>query len=58
MSKTEQTIIVTGDVSMDWNLARTRRSKSDVSFWSSDDTTVPPGSAVAPPSLIVYSQMI
>jgi hypothetical protein len=28
-SKTEQTIIVTGDETMDWNLARTRRSKSD-----------------------------
>ena len=38
-SKTDQTIIITGDVAMDWNLARTRRSKSDVSFWSADDTT-------------------
>ena len=37
-SKSEQ-IIITGDVTMDWNLARTRRSKSDVSFWSVDDTT-------------------
>jgi len=35
----EQTIIITGDVTMDWNLARMRRSKSDVSFWSADDTT-------------------
>ena len=38
MNKKEQTVIVTGDVAMDWNLARTRRSKSDVSFWSADDT--------------------
>jgi hypothetical protein len=37
--KTAQTIIVTGDVTMDWNLARTRRSKADQSFWSADDTT-------------------
>lgn len=37
--KEEKTIIVTGDIAMDWNLARTRRSKSDVSFWSADDTT-------------------
>lgn len=36
--KSEQIIIVTGDIAMDWNLARTRRSKSDVSFWSADDT--------------------
>jgi hypothetical protein len=35
--KKEQTVIVTGDVAMDWNLARTRRSKSDISFWSADD---------------------
>ena len=39
MSRSEQVIIVTGDVAMDWNLARTRRSKSDSSFWSADDTT-------------------
>ncbi len=39
MSKLEQTIIVTGDIAMDWNLARTRRSTSDTSFWSADDTT-------------------
>ena len=38
-SKTEQTVIVTGDIAMDWNLARARRSKSDISFWSADDTT-------------------
>ena len=37
-NKSEQTIIITGDITMDWNLARTRRSKSDVSFWSADDT--------------------
>ena len=38
-NKTESIIIITGDVTMDWNLARMRRSKSDVSFWSADDTT-------------------
>ena len=38
MSKAEKTIIVTGDVTMDWNLARKRRSKSGTSFWSADDT--------------------
>ena len=40
MSKPEQ-IIITGDVTMDGQLARrrTRRSRSDVSFWSADDTT-------------------
>ena len=37
--KSAQPIIVTGDVAMDWNLARTRRSKSEISFWSADDTT-------------------
>ncbi len=31
-------IIVTGDIAMDWNLARTRRSRNDISFWSADDT--------------------
>jgi hypothetical protein len=38
-SKCNFLIIITGDVAMDWNLARTRRSTSDVSFWSADDTT-------------------
>jgi hypothetical protein len=38
MDRTEQTIIVTGDIAIDWNLARTRRSTSDTSFWSADDT--------------------
>jgi hypothetical protein len=37
--KVAHTIIVTGDITMDWNLARTRRSKADQSFWSADDTT-------------------
>ena len=37
--KSEQTIIVTGDIAMDWNLARARRLKGEVSFWSADDTT-------------------
>ena len=37
--KSDKTIIITGDVTMDWNLARTRRSRNDISFWSADDTT-------------------
>jgi hypothetical protein len=37
-NKSKQTIIVTGDVTMDWNLARTRRSASETSFWNADDT--------------------
>ena len=37
-TKSEQIVIVTGDIAMDWNLARTRRSTSDTSFWSADDT--------------------
>jgi hypothetical protein len=39
MNKSDQTVIITGDVAMDWNLARARRSKSEMSFWSSDDNT-------------------
>ena len=40
MNKSEvQIIIVTGDITMDWNLARTRRSKGEQTFWSADDTT-------------------
>jgi len=35
----DMTIIVTGDVAMDWNLARTRRCKRDLSVWSADDVT-------------------
>lgn len=38
-NETKQSIIITGDIAMDWNLARTRRFRSDVSFWSVDDTT-------------------
>ena len=37
ISKIKQ-IIITGDIAMDWNLARTRRSKANMSFWSADDT--------------------
>jgi hypothetical protein len=37
--KAERTIVVTGDVTMDWNLARSRRSRGDQAFWQSDDTT-------------------
>jgi len=39
MNNSKQTIIVTGDVTMDWNLARAHRSKSDASFWNAEDTT-------------------
>jgi hypothetical protein len=40
MSKEKpHTVIVTGDVTMDWNLARTRRSRLGSSVWSADDTT-------------------
>ena len=35
----EQIAIITGDITMDWNLARTRHSKNDTTFWSADDTT-------------------
>ncbi len=37
--RAEQIVVITGDVTMDWNLARTRRSKGDSAFWQSDDTT-------------------
>ena len=37
--KAEKDVIITGDITMDWNLARTRRSRNDISFWSADDTT-------------------
>jgi hypothetical protein len=37
-SKSNDPIIVTGDVTIDWNLARTRRSRNDPSVWSADDT--------------------
>ncbi len=40
MSKNKiEHIIITGDITMDWNLARTRRSRNEVSFWSADDTS-------------------
>ena len=32
-------IVVTGDVTMDWNLARTRRSDSGSAAWNADDCT-------------------
>jgi hypothetical protein len=38
-SKAERVVVITGDITMDWNLARTRRSKGDALFWSADDTT-------------------
>ena len=36
--KTDQDLIITGDITMDWNLARTRRSRNDITFWSANDT--------------------
>jgi hypothetical protein len=39
MSDSDKIVIVTGDVAMDWNLARARRCKRDLSFWSAADTT-------------------
>ena len=39
MNKENRTIIISGDVTIDWNLTRTRRSKNDIAFWSADDTT-------------------
>ena len=32
-------VVVTGDVTMDWNLARTRRSDSGGAAWNADDCT-------------------
>lgn len=37
--KSEKVVIVTGDVTMDWNLARTRRSDGGGAAWSADDCT-------------------
>jgi hypothetical protein len=37
-NKSKKTVIITGDITMDWNLARTRRSPGDSSFWNADDT--------------------
>ncbi len=37
-SKTDHIVIITGDVTIDWNLARTRRSRNDITFWSAEDT--------------------
>jgi hypothetical protein len=39
MSDSDKIVIVTGDVAMDWNLARPRRCKRGQSVWSADDTT-------------------
>lgn len=35
---TEHTVIITGDITIDWNVARTRRSRSDGAIWSTADT--------------------
>ncbi len=35
----EKSVIVTGDITMDWNLARTRRSRGAQPFWSANDIT-------------------
>src|SRR5512137_2891288 len=37
--RAEKSVIVTGDITMDWNLARTRRFRSAQPFWSASDTT-------------------
>jgi hypothetical protein len=38
-TQSNKNIVVTGDVTMDWNLARTRRSKVEQFFWSAEDQT-------------------
>ena len=37
--KNPKILVVTGDVTMDWNLARTRRSDSGGAAWNADDST-------------------
>jgi len=37
--KDEKIVVVTGDVVMDWNLARTRRARSDQPIWDAEDHT-------------------
>ena len=32
-------VVVTGDLTIDWNLARTRRDKGEGSAWNADDST-------------------
>lgn len=32
-------VVVTGDATMDWNLARTRRTDSGRKVWTADDST-------------------
>ncbi len=34
-----KTVLVTGDVTIDWNLARTRRADGGGAFWNADDCT-------------------
>ncbi|MEK6324300.1 MAG: RyR domain-containing protein [Acidobacteriota bacterium] len=38
-TKDPKVVVVTGDVTMDWNLARTRRSDSSGAAWNADDCT-------------------
>ncbi len=38
-TKDPKVVVVTGDVTMDWNLARTRRSDSGGAAWNADDCT-------------------
>ncbi|HVM72678.1 MAG TPA: RyR domain-containing protein [Anaerolineales bacterium] len=38
-NENEQIVIVTGDIAMDWNLARTRRTRNDATYWSAEDIT-------------------
>jgi len=37
--KTEKIVIVTGDVTMDWNLMRIQRSRDSHGRWGFDDAT-------------------
>jgi hypothetical protein len=38
MANLEVNAVIIGDIAMDRNLARTRRTKSELSLWSTDDT--------------------
>jgi hypothetical protein len=39
MSNAQKIAIVTGDVTMDWNLARTQRARYGAAGWTRDDCT-------------------
>jgi hypothetical protein len=38
-SHSPKVVVVTGDVTIDWNLARTRRLQAEASVWNADDRT-------------------